>query len=337
MNPRRGYHSSQQKNIVRSLYDFKLLQYFSSTYETKLKYFGLPGAHALDIANWENLISHVSAVERDKNNLIELEKTLELQFPHVGAVTHLGDLDSIILQNEGKRRTIGGKLYQPRVGEMNPGEHTVAWDFDIVYLDYFGTFVPAKGPSPSTTMKRRADAFGRLFSPDRQDSRKPWLLLITVEANLSRPLEKATIRHMLEEECEEASDQIAKSLKFVLSLDESSEIGAALFVHSSAAAMMSRMARTANLNVFPRGTVLYKGSSDRPMIHMAYEFVPAKLPLYAKSSMLNLLLSPIIQPNVIDNPGPAFALAEQQPLGQTKASVCAAIGFLGDSLESRPD
>ena len=121
--------------MLRDYFDLPLLRQLYQRKGQPLSYFGLPGAQALDIGAWKELIGEVGAVERKPNNLRRLEQVLEVQFPEIRFKTHLGEIDQVILGNRGRERIVGGERYRPRAS--NGYESFVdgfVWRYDVVYL-----------------------------------------------------------------------------------------------------------------------------------------------------------------------------------------------------------
>ena len=149
-----GYHSSEEKDILRVYFDLPLLRQLHHRKGEPLSYFGLPGAEALDVKAWKDCIGEVGAVERDRDNLEKLEQVLETQLPEIRFKTHFGEVDQVILANRGKNRDVGGQSYRPRAGNRYEAFiQGYVWRFDVVYLDYFGTFLPGNaqdGFTPGT-------------------------------------------------------------------------------------------------------------------------------------------------------------------------------------------
>ena len=274
-----GYYSSNEKDIIRQYFDLPLLYQFHERKDGPLSYFGLPGAEAFDIRTWRDVIGDVVAVERNARNLEQLEQLFDTQLPEVRYTTHWGELDKVILTNRGRGRNVGGEYYR-RVG--NSFENSIGryvWRFDIVYLDYFGPFLPQATSEGSARARERATALRHLFALDRVDAWQPWILLVTVEAKLYDETMRSLLRDYLQDARNDASSETHEVLTFLLSTAPTSSEEAARLIHGSTAILMSVAASNANLGVQPERTVLYHGSANQPMVHMAFEFNPTYAPL----------------------------------------------------------
>ena len=323
-----GYYSSEEKDVVRQHFDLPLLEQLRSKKQSRLSYFGLPGPQALDIKTWKDLIQEVSAVERDANLLGQLEQTLDTQFPEVRYRSHLGELDKVILTNRGKRRFVGGEEYWPRVS--NAYERSVqsyVWQYDVVNLDYFGPFLPSTIAGGSNRARERARALQRLFNLDRVDAWQSWVLLITVEARVYDKATSTLLRKFLKDARQEASGPTIAALNFLLAGQPDSLEAAARLVHGTTAVLVSIAASSAALRVQPRGTVVYRGAHDRPMIHLAFEFHPSGGTLAEQVARLPLLCSPILRPR---NPAaaPWFESQSSQCPGLSAQQVQSCLDFL---------
>ena len=116
-----GFYSSEEKDILRKHFDLPLQQQLHEQKSRPLVYFGLPGEKALDVMEWREVIGSVAAVERNIQYLERLEDLLDTQLPDLEYVTHWGSVDSIIIANRGKRRSIGGQEYRPMLGNHFEG------------------------------------------------------------------------------------------------------------------------------------------------------------------------------------------------------------------------
>ena len=177
-----SYQSSPEKNVVRDHFDLRLLEKFSATKGTKLAYFGMPGEECLDIGSWRAVLREVAAVERSKKNLPEIESRLNRRFRGINSYLYYGNVDDIILSGLGNKRMIGGKQARRRVANsFDEDMDCHVWHFDVVYLDYFGRFLPHISEEYPNARPRRPRALRRLFEQERIDARDSWLLLLTVE------------------------------------------------------------------------------------------------------------------------------------------------------------
>ena len=289
-----GYYSSSEKDVLRDHFDLPLLRQLYQRKGQPLSYFGLPGAQASDIGAWKELIGEVGAVERDRRNLRRLEQVLDVQFPDIQYTTHFGEIDQVILGNRGREQTVGSERHRPRVS--NHYERFVdgfVWRYDVVYLDYFGTFLPPGGQGISRA-RRRASALSRLLDTDRIDAWQPWVLLITVEAQLYSDSARETLRSYLEATGADASGDTYQALEFLLSNAPNQVEETTRLIHGSTAILLADSAKPKGVMVKPRGTVLYTGANERPMVHMAFEFCPNPSILSGTSDLLSLLSAPIL-------------------------------------------
>lgn len=327
-----GYHSSEEKDILRDHFDLPLLRQLYQRKGEPLSYFGLPGADALDIKAWQECIGEVGAVERDENNLERLELVLETRFPDIQFKTHWGEVDKVILTNRGKRRDRGGQSYRPRVGNNYKRDiQGRVWGFDIVYLDYFGKFLP-KGNIKRA--KARTEALRKLFNTDRVDAWQSWILIITVEDRWYNSTDRDTLRQFLRDTQEGVSLEIRQILDFLLS-DVSTNIEEGVrLIHGTTAVLVSDSAKANSITAKPRGTVMYTGSNNSRMVHMAFEFEPNPAVLSGPSDLLRLLQAPILRPK--DPHGvPWVELLEEQCPGVTRHTVSQCLDFLDPQIVSQ--
>ena len=170
-----GYMSSPDKDIVRDHFDLPLLRTFSDNKGGKLKYFGMPGAECRDILSWRDVLREVVAVERATRNLGPMENLLKKHFIEIKSSVHHGDVDDVILQGYGNRRQRGKQSTRPIVAN-GYDEHLGRriWEFDIVYLDYFGPFLPQERDDFPEARGRRDLALRHLFEQERLDARGSW-------------------------------------------------------------------------------------------------------------------------------------------------------------------
>ena len=129
---RSKYYSSKEKDLVRKRYDLPLIEAAARRKDGRIRYFGLPGEEAKDLQCWGRLCEYVAAVEVFKDTLRRLEHRLNTQFGMLSHRTHLGDVDEVILRNRGAGPA--GHVSRTFKHEFN----NYIWDFDVIYLDYFG-------------------------------------------------------------------------------------------------------------------------------------------------------------------------------------------------------
>jgi hypothetical protein len=326
---RRGYSSSDEKNIVRERFDLPLLNNLHRQINSKLQYFGLPGTDLLDIKAWRHLLSYVAAVDRVRSRLDKIEAVLETQFSDLRSCVHQGEIDLVILRNKGHRRQIGGQTHQPWVATRyvnELGKHV--WDFDIINLDYFGPFLPPEAGIPGQK-KDRADALRKLFDLERQDAWKPWVLLITVEAELVEENDKSILRNYLRSS-QDAAEVDSPAIDFLTQNTSNSVQDTLRLLHGVGAVLFSVAASYANLSVHPRGTILYEGAEQQPMIHLVYQFQPEAEVFTPPVGVTRLLRTPILRPKK-PIAHPWFEMLEWQVPGITNEDVRICLDCLDSS------
>ena len=323
-----GFQSSEEKDIVREHFDLPLLRQLHELKERPLAYFGLPGEEARDVLAWQDVIGSVVAVEREINYLGRLENLLDKELPGLDYTTHWGSVDNVIISNQGRPRHIGKQVYRPFVGNHFENEiRRHVWRFDVVYLDYFGQLLPGEDSGGAGAALRRAAALRNLFTIDRVDAWDQWVLLITVQAQFDEAT-RTLVRDFLTNTRMGAAANVQASLDFLLSNDQiPQEEAAPRLVHGAAAVVISNAAQNARLRVHPRGTVLYKGTNNRYMVHLAFGFNPEQNPLGGVSDLHRLLPAPILRPNATSG-DPSFELIPGPCPSMTRESVRQCLDFL---------
>ena len=330
MPPKRsGYQSSLEKDAVRRHFDLPLLSKFSVDKGTKLAYFGMPGEECLDIRDWRAVIQEVAAVERDSRNLIPMERHLSKRFKGIRSRVYHGDVDDIILSGQGKKRTIGG---QPANTEVANDfdivlDHRV-WKFDVVNLDYFGHFFPRFRENYPHARRRRPLALRRLFEQERLDARSAWLLLLTVEGGQYTDEDMDRLTQYVESTRTTENKNLSDAIDFVLSCDGSIGDPTVKLVHGAIGIFVASAASNSQLEVIPRGSVSYKGSSGQSMVHCAFQFERSCNVLGAAVDPLSLLRAPIIRP-ILGGKSPKFSWATPPCPGTTEQSLSKCLEFLG--------
>ena len=310
------FQSSEAKDLVRERYDLPLVQAVYRRKRGPIRYFGLPGEQALDLKSWGHLCEYVAAVELFPESFQRLQHVLNVEYGHLRHRAHLGDVDHVILMNKGRdpsARYVSTK-FRSGVG--------FTWDFDVIYLDYFGKFLPY-GRGGREVFDRTRALVG-LFNHDRQDAWQPWLLILTVESRYG-PEDRYAMQEFLSETKEEA-DEVKEAINYLLSGPVSRREEAARLVHGTLSYLIGRAAASSGVRVRPRPTVVYPGWKGIPMLHFAYEMNPVGRPLQP-SSVLSLLKSPLLQVRD-DLAEPWFKMLPSQPPGQSEEELRAALDFL---------
>lgn len=323
------YYSSPEKDAVRSYFETPLIRHLRKRKGRRLSYFGLPGEEARDIVDWSSELEYVAAVENRPKLLRNLESVLEQRFPHIQRTTHLGDADAVIRNDVGKRRMIFGQLHQPRVSRFDKEAGEQAWHFDVVNLDYFGQFlprVPGNAKGERLKARNRTLALKQLFERNRVDAWRPWLLLITVEAEQARQSSEEHKTYL--QECKRNASQREKSaIDFLCSEGPTQMETATRLIMGTAALLLSAPATAAGLSAQTRGAVMYHGSDDQPMVHLAFEFAPLKGALPARVSSLDLLRTPLLETlNPLEKPW--LGLSANQVPGMTKELIQQSLSFI---------
>lgn len=322
------YYSSPDKNVVRTEFDLPLIEAMYQRKGDLLRYFGLPGAEALDLRTWGHRLQYVAAVEFDRQRLVALEQRLDTYHSSIRYRTHHGDADKVILGNGSNRLEPDGRRSWRYVATMYRPDVGYVWDFDVVYLDYFGKFLPYD--RGSRVVQNRALALRHLFAVHRQDAWQPWILMLTVESRLFGPPDRQQMRDYLLSAKAGAGPEVGRVLEHLLEGNLPRAVEAARLVQGTMAYVVSIAAANADVVVRPRGTIMYRGATDMPMLHLAYEIVPAG-PLSVHQDVLPLLKAPILR--VLDpTESPWFELVQDQPADQTQADVRSALDFLPPAL-----
>ena len=315
------YYSSGEKDLVREKYDLPLIEAAADKKkEGRLRYFGLPGEDARDLRCWGHLCEYVAAVEVFEKKFQTVKHILRTQFGSIRHRAHLGDVDKVILRNR------SGQPPTEFVSTTNRPGAGYIWDFDVIYLDYFGKFLPYE--RGGAVVQNRAKALRRLFDTDRQDAWQPWLLMLTVESRLFEPNDKEQMWQFLSASKESSDEETKQAIDFLLDDTVSANQQAARLVHGTLGYIIAVAASNSDVRVSPKPTVLYSGANNTPMLHFAYEMTPAGL-LSGTHPALPLLRSPLLRVRD-DRAEPWFELMPSQPPGQTVSSLRATLDFLDE-------
>ncbi len=286
-----GYYSSEEKDVVRTHFDLPLVRRVHKSKRRRLGYFGLPGSEALDLQEWGGMLKRAVAVEKDTVSREGLQETLRSRLPRLRCDVIEGEMDEIIISGRGEDKFSGGRRYSSDIR---------SWDFDIVYLDYFGPFLPSVRSGLEDEDKARTKALHALFDSGRVDAWEEWLLLLTVDTRLS-PEMRDEMRRFLVKAKSGFSREVRESLDYMLSGPSGSLEERARLILGSYAVLMSA-AVGAQSRAKPRGAVLYKGSEGHDMIHLACEFFPNRDALGSVSSPGPFLEVPVLSPLVSGEP-----------------------------------
>ena len=317
---RTQYYSSEDKDLVREKFDLPLVEAAARKKKRKIRYFGLPGEAALDLQSWGRLCDYVAAVEFSKKRFQTVKHVLRTQFSSIRHRAHLGDVDKVILRNK------SGQSRTEFVSTTNLPEAGYIWDFDVIYLDYFGKFLPYE--RGSAEVQNRANALRKLFALDRQDAWQSWLLMLTVESRLFGPDDREQMRQFLSASKKESDEENQQAIDFLLDETVSTNEQAARLVHGTLSYILAVAAGNSDVRVCPKPTIRYRGANNTPMLHFAYEMTPAGL-LSGSHSALPLLRSPLLRVRD-DHAEPWFELLPSQPPGQTKSSLRGTLDFLDE-------
>ena len=269
---------------------------------------------------WGYLCEYIAAVEVFGQEFQTVKHVLRTRYGDIKHRAHFGDVDEVILRNgsKGPQSTFVSTTFHPEAGYI--------WDFDVIYLDYYGKFLPYdRGGS---VVQKRARALRQLFAPDRQNSWQPWLLILTIESSLYGSEDRQQMQEFLSSSMEGANEQTRETIDFLLEESEDTVEQGARLVHGTLSHIIAVAASNSDVLVSPRPTVLYKGWNNRPMLHFAYEITPTRL-LSGVHSAFTLLRSPLLRVRE-DYAEPWFELLPSQPPGQTDASLRATLNFLDD-------
>lgn len=325
MHPPR-YYSSTQKDLVRRDFQLPLIEDFQRRQGRQLRYCGMPGELALDIATWGHLLEHLEAIEVFQDKFQSLQTHLDTHYPALRYRAHRSDADAFILSSGSRLPGVrGAGSWRHATTRYVEGVGRV-WNFDVVYLDYFGKFLPYD--QGSRAVQNRARAIRQLFAADREDAWQPWLLLITVESKLYGSQDRELMLQFLTDRKDGASSELDAVIDFLIdpSLTEGDQ--AARLVHGVLAHIVSAAAQNADVNVRNRSVVRYLGAHNTPMLHFAYEVTPAGL-LAGTTDVLALLRVPFVTVATTSQEL-SLALSETQPPGLSQEAARRALEFLGD-------
>ena len=331
----RGYTSSPDKNIVRDRFDLPLLRTFRDNKGENLKYFGMPGADCRDILSWRGVLQEIVAVERSWDNLSLMEKLLEKHFIEIRSSVHFGDVDKVILNGHGETRRHGGQSSRSPVANGYDQElDRWFWEFDIVYLDYFGPLLPRENNKFPEARGRRPLALRHLFGQERLDARGSWLLLLTVEGGKYKLDDLDVLeRYINSARLPSSSSETSNVLDHLLADDVVPERRVTRLLHAAMALIVSSSAGSANLLPRPNATVSYSGFNGQSMVHSAFLLDKLDEPFGNYVDPLPLLRAPILRP--ITEGSSHFTWDQEPPPGTTKEFVRTCLCFLDNgSLNS---
>ena len=252
------YYSSDDKDLVRDKFDLPLVEAAARRKDGNIRYFGLPGEDALDLQCWGGLCDYVAAVEFSQERFQTVKHVLRTQFGSIRHRAHLGDVDKVILTNK------SGLPPTEFVSTTNRPGAGYIWDFDVIYLDYFGKFLPYE--RGGAVVQNRANALRKLFAPDRQDAWQPWLLMLTVESRLFGPNDREQMRQFLSASKEESDEETQQAIDFLLDDTVNTNEQAARLVHGTLSYIIAVAAGNSDVRVSPRPTILYRGANNTPYI-----------------------------------------------------------------------
>ena len=274
-NDDRIYHSSCEKNIVRTHFDLPLLRSLRGRKESGLRYFGLPGRECLDIREWRELLTDVVAVDKFADNVRAMRTVLETEFANMRTKAHLGEVDSVIIENIGDANSVAENIARNWVGnEFEDSINSYVWRFDVVNLDYFGNLLPPSNHRNSDPARRRAAALTRLFEKERLDSWQSWVMLLTVGGGRYNAGTQRLLKSYLMDAKNEASADVGEALEFILKPTPDLRVNSAKLVHGTIANLLSGPANDANLEICPRGTIAYLGADNLGNYTACYNGAP---------------------------------------------------------------
>lgn len=187
--------------------------------------------------------------------------------------------------------------------------------------------MPPDYPGVGGRIKDRANALRKLFELDRQDAWKRWVLLITVEAELIDASDIALLSDYLNSLKIDSSASVINIIDYLVTPTSVKAEHIAKLVHGSSAILIFSAANNVGLHVWPRGTILYRGANNQPMIHLVYEFEPMGSPFSPIVSRESILCTPLLKPK---HPlqEPWFELLTEQPPGLSVNTINTCLDFL---------
>lgn len=327
---RRVFHSTEEKDVVRSEFQRRLVEAIFLTKGRRLRYFGLPGEQALDLGAWGGMIDFVSAVEMFPETLRSLEMNLDAHFEEIRYRTHLGSIDDVIITNNSRDPASGQWKQVPTTYRDDLG-HWI-WDFDIVYLDYFGTLLPYKQlKKDKRSVEKRAQALRHLFTIERQDGWQEWLLMITVECQLFGEEDQNIMQDYLAGCAKDLNHDAVAIVDFCLTACPEQHLQVARLIHATLSNLIADASKLADVHIRPRPTMIYQGSG-RPMLFFAYQIVPQGT-MAPPQDVLSLLRTPYVG---LRSPAdePWFTVLPTQPPGLSLDDVRQALDFLPEKVVS---
>ncbi len=325
MAKRLGYTSSNEKDFIRDEVDLGLLTRLRRLQGEPLNYFGLPGADMLDISSWKDLLGQVDAVERAPDNIRAMDENAKMLMPELRFVPHHGEVDQVILRGRGGNWKRGGEDYRPWVQLSRAGTTRMGWYFHVVNLDYFGEFLP-EGEGKA---RIRADAIKKLFDFQRLDAWGHWVLLLTVEAQMVNPRLQGQLYGYLNGVRQDSSAEAGTLIDFLAAPGSDRALTATRVIHAVAGTLIARSASLGRVLASPRGTILYRGSGQQPMVHLMFEFEPTAEAIAATTPVEMMLRAPILRTDLHQRP--LLALAGEQVPGLTETEVTQILSYLDAS------
>ena len=201
------------------------------------------------------------------------------------------------------------------------------WEFDIVYLDYFGPLLPQESNKFPEARGIRPLALRHLFEQERLDARGSWLLLLTVEGGKYKLDDLDVLeRYINSARLPSSSSETSNVLDHLLADDVVPERRVTRLLHAAMALIVSSSAGSANLAPRPSATVSYSGFNDQSMVHSAFLLDKLDEPFGNYVDPLPLLRAPILRPIV--KGASHFMWDQEPPPGTTKEFVRTCLCFL---------
>jgi len=267
------FEESENKVLVRRVWDFPLLVRYAEKQGHKLSYFGLPGPYIADIIEWQSCLGDCTGVERLRKEKEQREEDLDVhRLIHKnvwlsGLDTFQllrGDIEDVIL------RGVDQDMVRPKLS-TNHAPFQCCFHYDVVNLDFCG----GMGYKDKDRKSRRVQALKKLLERQRGTD---FLFLLTL--NVRDGIDDELILY-LEGAKRAAVDQKQRD---ILDWYATSRKGMKEYRLKALVPLFIRKeGETWGLDCFCYPPLAYTGSGSARMVHFVFEMTNMNTILHAHS------------------------------------------------------